>query len=64
MGIINNKTSLLFTFLVIVVLLIGMTIYKVSEIHLQRSFTVTEKELSKAHKHAFGVMCVKKVVLL
>ena len=45
MGIINNKTSLLFTFLVIVVLLIGMTIYKVSEIHLQRSFTVTEKRI-------------------
>ena len=63
--ILNNRNSILFTIIVILLLLIGLTVYKVYEAHMARSFLVDEKRIIEAAKSCvWDDVCNENEILL
>lgn len=48
--IVNNRNCILFTVFFSLILIIGLTIYKIYDTHLQRSFLVVEKRIIEGAK--------------
>ena len=63
--ILNNRNSILFTITIILLLLVGLTVYKVYEKHMTRSFLVVEKRIIEAAKSCvWDGVCNEKEILL
>ena len=63
--VINNRNCILFTIFFSLILIIGLTIYKVYDTHLKRNFSVVEKRIIEGAKECvWDEVCTEDKITL